>query len=429
MSLIPTPIQKFSSLQSTAYHLVDIAINQESSAPDSALKNYLDAQEIMNKALGLRLLPNDYQQISQSISKMHGILEQITERIIFLSQKLSTSKQSNSPKNFRKSPNQSNQNLKQAQQKKPTAESQKLIDQIENEIIDNTIPVKWDDIVGLEYPKQALKELIILPSLRPDLFQGLRSPPKGLLLFGPPGNGKTMLARATAYEAHCTFFSISASSLTSKWVGEGEKLVRTLFQVARQRQPSVVFIDEIDSILTKRTENENESSRRLKTEFLIQLDGATTDPNERLLVMAATNRPQDLDDAALRRFSKRVFVPLPDKKIRTSLIQRLMKDQSNNLSKQNFSRLAKITEGFSSSDITALCKEAAMEPIRNVDISNISVQDIRKITIKDFENALKIVRPSCSKALITELEKWSSEFGIKLKIILILFKKNKLFFF
>eukprot|EP01156_Anaeramoeba_ignava_P022103 Anaeramoba_ignava/c20209_g1_i1.p1 GENE.c20209_g1_i1~~c20209_g1_i1.p1 ORF type:complete len:414 (-),score=135.71 c20209_g1_i1:30-1271(-) len=412
MSLIPTPIQKFSSLQSTAYHLVDIAINQESSAPDSALKNYLDAQEIMNKALGLRLLPNDYQQISQSISKMHGILEQITERIIFLSQKLSTSKQSNSPKNFRKSPNQSNQNLKQAQQKKPTAESQKLIDQIENEIIDNTIPVKWDDIVGLEYPKQALKELIILPSLRPDLFQGLRSPPKGLLLFGPPGNGKTMLARATAYEAHCTFFSISASSLTSKWVGEGEKLVRTLFQVARQRQPSVVFIDEIDSILTKRTENENESSRRLKTEFLIQLDGATTDPNERLLVMAATNRPQDLDDAALRRFSKRVFVPLPDKKIRTSLIQRLMKDQSNNLSKQNFSRLAKITEGFSSSDITALCKEAAMEPIRNVDISNISVQDIRKITIKDFENALKIVRPSCSKALITELEKWSSEFGI-----------------
>ena len=122
-----------------------------------------------------------------------------------------------------------------------------------------------------------------------------------MLLFGPPGTGKTLIGKCIASQSGSTFFSISASSLTSKWIGEGEKMVRALFAVARVHQPSVVFIDEIDSLLSQRSESEHEASRRIKTEFLVQLDGATTEGDERILVVGATNRPQELDEAARRR--------------------------------------------------------------------------------------------------------------------------------
>ena len=130
--------------------------------------------------------------------------------------------------------------------------------------------VEWSDIAGLESAKKTIKEIVVWPMQRPDIFTGLRGPPKGLLLFGPPGTGKTLFGKCIASQSKATFFSISASSLTSKWIGEGEKLVRALFTVARVQQPSVIFIDEIDSLLTSRSENEVEASRRIKTEFLVQ---------------------------------------------------------------------------------------------------------------------------------------------------------------
>ena len=172
----------------------------------------------------------------------------------------------------------------------------KMVELIENEIMDHGQPVGWNDIAGLEFVKKTVKEVVVLPLKRPDIFHGLRAPPKGLLLFGPPGTGKTLIGKCIAHQSKSTFFSISASSLTSKWVGEGEKMVRALFAVARVHQPSVVFIDEIDSLLSSRSDTEHESSRRIKTEFLVQLDGASTVGEERILIVGATNRPQDLDE-------------------------------------------------------------------------------------------------------------------------------------
>ena len=146
----------------------------------------------------------------------------------------------------------------------------RIIEMIRNEIMHRVDNITWESIAGLEHAKNSIKEIVVWPMLRPDIFKGLRGPPKGLLLFGPPGTGKTMIGKCIASQAKATFFSISASSLTSKWVGEGEKMVRALFAVARCSQPAVIFIDEIDSLLTQRTDGEFEASRRIKTEFLVQ---------------------------------------------------------------------------------------------------------------------------------------------------------------
>jgi SpoVK/Ycf46/Vps4 family AAA+-type ATPase len=155
-------------------------------------------------------------------------------------------------------------------------------------------------------------------------LQGIRAPVRGILLYGPPGTGKTMIAKAAAAAANCTFFAISASTLSSKWYGEGEQLVKELFESARAHAPSIIFVDEIDSILGARSSGEHDASRRLKTEFLVQLDGVATGA-ERVLVLAATNRPADLDDAIIRRLPTRILVPMPDAAARRLMVQGLLK--------------------------------------------------------------------------------------------------------
>ena len=151
-----------------------------------------------------------------------------------------------------------------------------------------------------------------------------------------------MLARALANEANATF-SISASSLTSKWHGEGEKLVKALFAMARQRQPSMIFMDEVDELFSKRREAEHDASRRLKTEFLVQFDGTATDPEEKILVLGATNRPQELDNAILRRFPKRIYIPLPDGGARCALLARLLGTHGQPPSAGELQQLATMT--------------------------------------------------------------------------------------
>ena len=232
--------------------------------------------------------------------------------------------------------------------------------QIFNEIVVSGDEVHWDDVAGLDVAKKALKEAVVYPFLRPDLFMGLREPARGMLLFGPPGTGKTMLARAVATESRSTFFAISASSLTSKWLGESEKLVRALFSLAKALAPSIIFVDEIDSLLSVRGgSSEHESTRRIKTEFLIQwsdLQRAAAGKQQsdkdrqegdasRVLVLAATNMPWAIDEAARRRFVRRQYIPLPERHVRESQLRTLLSHQKHNLNPNDLEVLVELTDG------------------------------------------------------------------------------------
>ena len=227
--------------------------------------------------------------------------------------------------------------------------------QILNEIVVHGDEVHWDDVAGLHSAKKALKEAVVYPFLRPDLFSGLREPARGMLLFGPPGTGKTMLARAVATESRSTFFAITASTLTSKWHGESEKLVRALFALAKAMAPSIIFVDEIDALLSSRGGGtEHEASRRSKTEFLIgwsdlQKAAAGKDTGvgdaSRVLVLAATNCPWDIDDAARRRFVRRQYIPLPEPETREVQIRGLLKSQKHSLTDDDILALTAYTDG------------------------------------------------------------------------------------
>lgn len=293
--------------------------------------------------------------------------------------------------------------------------------QILNDIVVRGDPVNWDDVVGLESAKNSLKEAVVYPFLRPDLFRGLREPTRGMLLFGPPGTGKTMLARAVATESKSTFFSISASSLTSKYLGESEKLVKALFLLARKLSPSIVFIDEIDSILGQRTEGEADSMRRIKNEFLVlwsELSSAaagkeSAEDLSRVLILGATNMPWAIDEAARRRFAKRVYIPLPERETRKKQITKLLELQNHTLLTLDFETLMNLTEGFSGSDITLLAKDSAMGPLRSLGDNLLSTptEDIRPIQLGDFIESLKYVRPSVSQEGLKEYETWVTKFG------------------
>ena len=234
--------------------------------------------------------------------------------------------------------------------------------QILNDVVVKGDEVHWEDIAGLEIAKNALRETVVYPFLRPDLFMGLREPARGMLLFGPPGTGKTMLARAVATESKSTFFSISASSLTSKFLGESEKLVRALFGLARILAPSIIFVDEIDSLLSQRSgSGEHEATRRIKTEFLIQWSDlqraaagreATERDKERgdanrVLVLAATNLPWAIDEAARRRFVRRQYIPLPELHTRETQLRALLGHQKHGLSPADVEKLVDLTAGES----------------------------------------------------------------------------------
>ncbi|KAL8544153.1 hypothetical protein ACS0TY_004619 [Phlomoides rotata] len=230
----------------------------------------------------------------------------------------------------------------------------------------NEIGVTFKDIGALEEIKESLQELVMLPLRRPDLFNGgLLKPCRGILLFGPPGTGKTMLAKAIANEAGASFINVSMSTITSKWFGEDEKNVRALFTLAAKVSPTIIFVDEVDSMLGQRTRvGEHEAMRKIKNEFMSHWDGLLTKPGERILVLAATNRPFDLDEAIIRRFERRIMVGLPSVENREMILRTLLsKEKVEDL---DFKELATMTEGYSGSDLKNLCITAAYRPVREL---------------------------------------------------------------
>uniref|UniRef100_A0A0R0K5N2 AAA+ ATPase domain-containing protein n=1 Tax=Glycine max TaxID=3847 RepID=A0A0R0K5N2_SOYBN len=240
--------------------------------------------------------------------------------------------------------------------------------QIRPEVIPaNEIDVTFSDIGALDDTKESLQELVMLPLRRPDLFTGgLLKPCRGILLFGPPGTGKTMLAKAIAKEAGASFINVSMSTITSKWFGEDEKNVRALFTLAAKVSPTIIFLDEVDSMLGQRTRvGEHEAMRKIKNEFMTHWDGLLTKQGERILVLAATNRPFDLDEAIIRRFERRIMVELPSVENREKILRTLLaKEKVDN--ELDFKELATMTEGYTGSDLKNLCTTAAYRPVREL---------------------------------------------------------------
>ncbi|KAI9123422.1 hypothetical protein K1719_004722 [Acacia pycnantha] len=300
-----------------------------------------------------------------------------------------------------------------------SADMRALGESLCRDIIRGSPDVKWESIKGLENAKRLLKEAVVMPIKYPKYFTGLLSPWKGILLFGPPGTGKTMLAKAVATECKTTFFNISASSVVSKWRGDSEKLVRVLFDLARHHAPSTIFLDEIDAIISQRGEarSEHEASRRLKTELLIQMDGLTK-TNELVFVLAATNLPWELDAAMLRRLEKRILVPLPEPEARSAMVEELL-PQHDGGEQIPYDFLVEHTDGFSGSDIRLLCKEAAMQPLRRL-MSQLEQRQemlpeeelpkVGPIRTEDIKVALKNTRPS-AHLQAPKYEQFNKDYG------------------
>uniref|UniRef100_A0A6I8T004 vesicle-fusing ATPase n=1 Tax=Xenopus tropicalis TaxID=8364 RepID=A0A6I8T004_XENTR len=238
-------------------------------------------------------------------------------------------------------------------------EKKKLQSQLQGAIVMEKPNVKWNDVAGLEGAKEALKEAVILPIKFPHLFTGKRTPWRGILLFGPPGTGKSYLAKAVATEANnSTFFSISSSDLVSKWLGESEKLVKNLFQLAREHKPSIIFIDEIDSLCGSRSENESEAARRIKTEFLVQMQGLQV---VTALLYSLKNMPFFFE-----RFEKRIYIPLPEEHARADMFKLHLGTTPHSLSEADYRELGKKTNGYSGADISIIVRDALMQPVRKV---------------------------------------------------------------
>lgn len=280
----------------------------------------------------------------------------------------------------------------------------------------------WSEIAGSAEAKQIFKEAIIFPSKFPNYFKGIRAPWGTILLYGPPGTGKTVLAKASAKEASFKFFMITASTIASKYVGEGERIVKTIFDVAISESPCILFMDEVDSIMTQRGGvNEHEASKKIKTEILVQLDrlrDLKVKNTCSVTFVCACNFPWSLDQAFLRRIEKQLFIKLPDQPQIEEILKIVLKETeiSDNV---DFSQLSGALIGYSGADIKRVCRDAAMQNFRKImnsmenenEMATDVVNDMIHVPIQnvDFESALLKTKRSVSKNLIDQYDNWSMQ--------------------
>ncbi|CAA7033744.1 unnamed protein product [Microthlaspi erraticum] len=326
-------------------------------------------------------------------------------------------------------------------------EQSKLRAGLDSAIVREKPNVKWTDVAGLESAKQALQEAVILPVKFPQFFTGKRRPWRAFLLYGPPGTGKSYLAKAVATEADSTFFSVSSSDLVSKWMGESEKLVSNLFEIARESAPSIIFVDEIDSLCGQRGEgNESEASRRIKTELLVQMQVKRVLDT---MMRKCSFWQQQIHRMLLIRLLGDVLISvsislLPDVKARQHMFKVHLGDTPHNLNEADFEYLARRTEGFSGSDVAVCVKDVLFEPVRKTQDAmfffksadgtwipcgpkqsgaiQITMQELAEkgladkiipppIARTDFEKVLARQRPTVSKSDLEVHERFTKEFG------------------
>ena len=280
--------------------------------------------------------------------------------------------------------------------------------------------VKWRDVVGVDDAKNALRESIVYPTKRGDLFP--LGWPRGILLYGPPGCGKTILAAATANELDGYFINVDGSSMMSKWLGEAEKNVSRLFKMAhsyaqREGKPVILFIDELDSLLGERT-NEIGGEVRSRNQFLTEMDGINGKGKDtKLYVIGATNKPWSLDHPFLRRFQKRIYVSLPSVEAREKLFT-LYANQLKLDSKVRLHTLASIFDGYSASDIKDICQAVQLKVVNEMfhaseykePIEGESLSQPCDIGMKDFRETMARRKPSVSMDMIRAYYKWSEQF-------------------
>lgn len=300
--------------------------------------------------------------------------------------------------------------------RKPTRKAKEQFEkdeELQSTIVSMIIPekpnVSWIDIANLHAAKQAIDDAIILPLRRQDLFKGMPTW-KGILLFGPPGCGKTLLAKAAATECEATFFNVSAADIMVKWVGDSEQRMKALFEVGRENQPSIVFLDEIDALGVERTGVESAVSTRVLSQMLQMMDGVGSRPDERIVVLGATNRPWNIDSAMLRRFDKRILVPLPEYETRKEIFEIIIRQMPNFRVAEDvdLDELAKLTEGYSGDDIKKLCMDAWYMPIHELKQQGMLETGMpRPVAREDSIKALETRKTSVSPEEVRLNQEWA----------------------